>query len=264
MFNTIEPGLDFIKVLNERVATCEIMLVVIGRDWLTTLDARGRKRIDDPNDFVHLEVKAALDRDIRVVPVLIDDAALPLMEELPEGLKPLARRQVVRISNDRFGADTGGLIELLRKLVMPASVISGPAKKSAGLFGGMLSGSSERVALVPPKPVAAPPKAVPAAPVKVEPVKEASTPPSPAPAVTPQPVPPKQANGAAVGLTVIALALACGVGGAMSLQSTFATRTIVGLIHWIRWIVGDRVRYSDTPCDYSGQLALAPLWSLSG
>ena len=72
----IEPGLDFVEALEGAVASCEVLIVVIGAGWLAT-DNAGKRRLDDPKDFVRIETAAALARHIRVVPVLVDGAVMP-------------------------------------------------------------------------------------------------------------------------------------------------------------------------------------------
>jgi uncharacterized membrane protein YhaH (DUF805 family) len=98
----IEFGVDFVKALEEQLASCSAVLVVIGRHWLTATDHTNRRRLDDPTDFVRLEIEAALTRDIRVIPVLVDGARMPRAEDLPESLRPLTRRQAVELTHQRF------------------------------------------------------------------------------------------------------------------------------------------------------------------
>ncbi len=118
--DSIQAGLDFAKVIDAEVAKCDVMLVVIGKGWLNAADAAGRRRLDDPGDFVRLEVESALRRDIRVVPVLVDGASLPKAEELLEGMQGLVRRQAWPLSHARFGAESEGLIEEISRYVTPA------------------------------------------------------------------------------------------------------------------------------------------------
>jgi hypothetical protein len=72
--DTIEPGEDFVKVIEEAVASCEVLIAVIGRSWLSTA-GRNTGRFENPNDFVRLEITTALSRDIRVIPVLVQRRA---------------------------------------------------------------------------------------------------------------------------------------------------------------------------------------------
>ena len=114
--DNIEPGLDFVSILSERVGACDLLVAVIGRQWLTVRDDQQRRRIDDPQDFVRIEIEAALKRDIRVIPVLVDGARMPRPEELPDGLKSLSKRQAIEISHTRFDADAENLTRWLRRL----------------------------------------------------------------------------------------------------------------------------------------------------
>ena len=98
----LEPGVDFVKALNDQVANCTAFIAVIGPDWLAATDGAGQRRLDDANDYVRLEIEAALKRDIRVIPVLVDGGRMPRTEDLPESLRPLARRQAVELTHQRF------------------------------------------------------------------------------------------------------------------------------------------------------------------
>ncbi len=111
----IEPGLDFVEVITSAVASCTVLIAVIGEDWLTAADSTGRRRLDDPQDFLHLEVATALGRNIRVIPVLVSDATMPRPEQLPDSLKALARRQAHEFSDSRWDYDMQQLIATLEK-----------------------------------------------------------------------------------------------------------------------------------------------------
>ena len=93
----IEPGVDFVDALERAVGSCEVLIVIIGRDWLVA-DASGKRRLDDPTDFVRIETAAALARNIRVVPVLVDDAEMPRANQLPTNIALLARRQALELA----------------------------------------------------------------------------------------------------------------------------------------------------------------------
>jgi hypothetical protein len=75
--DTIEPGVDFAEEISRAVATCKVLLAIIGPNWLTVTDERGRRRLDDPDDIVRLEIEAALARDVRVIPILFEGAVAP-------------------------------------------------------------------------------------------------------------------------------------------------------------------------------------------
>jgi formylglycine-generating enzyme required for sulfatase activity len=113
--DNIAPGLDFPDVLAQRIGECEIFLAVIGRGWVDSRDASGARRLDDPRDFVRIEIRAALDQTKRVIPVLIGDTPMPQAHELPEPLQPLVWRNAVRLSHTRFRSDVQGLIKALHE-----------------------------------------------------------------------------------------------------------------------------------------------------
>jgi tetratricopeptide (TPR) repeat protein len=107
----IPAGVDFVAYLNSQVAACKIILVVIGPHWLEAKDENGGRRIDNPDDFVTIEIATALARNIRVIPVLVDGAHMPKAGELPDPLKTLARRQAVEVRQVHFGRDAEALVE---------------------------------------------------------------------------------------------------------------------------------------------------------
>ncbi len=111
----IEPGLDFVEAINKAVSSSAVLLAIIGPQWLKVVDQEGRRRIDDPNDFVRLEIAAALSRNIRVVPVLVGGVAMPKAEELPAPLESFSRRQAHELSDGRWEYDVGQLMETLEK-----------------------------------------------------------------------------------------------------------------------------------------------------
>jgi hypothetical protein len=111
--DSIAPGLDFVHVLEEQVAKCDVLLAVIGRGWLDARDGAGKRRLDNPDDFVRVEIEAGLRLGKRVIPVLVNDVDMPRSEDLPEPLRPLVRRNAVRLTHDRFKADAQGLIKAL-------------------------------------------------------------------------------------------------------------------------------------------------------
>lgn len=113
--DNIRPGLDFVKVLDQQVSQCDVLLAVIGRSWLDARDETGARRLDDENDFVRVEIEAALNQDKLVIPVLVGDAHMPRAVELPDSLKPLARRNAVRLTHERFRADTQGFVRALQE-----------------------------------------------------------------------------------------------------------------------------------------------------
>lgn len=110
----IEPGRDFRKAIDQSVASCSVLLAMIGQEWLTTKDASGRRRLEDAQDFVRLELASALGRDIPVVPVLVRGAKMPAAEQLPADLKELAYRNAVELTHARWKSDVQVLVQALR------------------------------------------------------------------------------------------------------------------------------------------------------
>jgi TIR domain-containing protein len=109
----IGAGQDFVRVIEEQVSACDAMLVLIGPDWLTVTDELGRRRLDNPKDFVRIEVESALRFGKRVIPVLVHKTEMPRADALPKPLKALARRNAVGLTQERFKADAQGLIKAL-------------------------------------------------------------------------------------------------------------------------------------------------------
>jgi hypothetical protein len=106
----MEPGVDFVDQINEAVGSCRLLVAVIGPRWATVEDAHGRRRLDDPADFIRVEVEAGLRQpDVRVVPVLVQGAAMPTAEELPRALADLGRRNALELSDARWRFDVDRL-----------------------------------------------------------------------------------------------------------------------------------------------------------
>jgi tetratricopeptide (TPR) repeat protein len=110
---SIRPGDDFVDAITAAVGSCEALLAVISSRWLTVTDEHGRRRLDDPGDYVRLEIETALTRGIRVIPILVDGARMPGADELPPSLAMLARRQALELNPSRLEADTGKLLVVL-------------------------------------------------------------------------------------------------------------------------------------------------------
>ena len=111
--DSIQLGDDFVEVLTRAVGSCDVLLALIGDQWLTVTDEHGRRRLDDPDDFVRLEIEAALTRKVRVIPILVDGARMPSTDELPDTLVKLNRRQALELSPARFEFDTNRLLKVL-------------------------------------------------------------------------------------------------------------------------------------------------------
>ena len=109
----IPPGADFASHLNARLGEADIVLVVIGRKWLDAMDREGTRRLDHPGDWVRREIETALNRNRVVVPVLVDGAAMPWPDQLPDSLAALAGRQAVSLTDLRWTRDVDVLAEQL-------------------------------------------------------------------------------------------------------------------------------------------------------
>jgi TIR domain len=125
--DSIQLGDDFVEVITRAVGSCDVLLALIGPRWLTIADEQGRRRLDNPEDFVRLEIEAALTRRVRVVPILVDGARMPRVAELPGSLALLVRRQALELSPARFDFDLGRLLRVLDR-----TLAEGPGLAAAG------------------------------------------------------------------------------------------------------------------------------------
>jgi hypothetical protein len=112
--DAIPLGTNFEKVLHEEVAKCAVLLAVIGPNWSDARDEDGKRRLDDPNDFVRIEVAAALQRNIPVIPILLDGARIPKTNELPKDIKGLTSRNGLDVRHASFHEDMDRLIRGLK------------------------------------------------------------------------------------------------------------------------------------------------------
>jgi hypothetical protein len=121
--DTLELGVDFAEEISQAVAACQVLLAIIGPGWLTAADEHGRRRLDDPDDLVRLEIETALARDVRVIPILTESVAMPDPNDLPESLVGLSRRTALTIRHESFGSDVERLITTIeRVLATPGTV----------------------------------------------------------------------------------------------------------------------------------------------
>ena len=134
----IPPGVDFVTHLNNQVAACDVFLAIIGPNWLNTTNEKGDRRLDAADDFVAIEIAAALARNIRVIPVLVDGARMPKVGELPKPLKPLVRRQAIDLRHTHFGRDADALIEKIGEAFGDKPVRVGRWRVAAGVVAALL------------------------------------------------------------------------------------------------------------------------------
>ena len=128
--DSIEPGIDFAEAIQVAIARCDVLLALIGREWATMVDDRGRRRLDDPDDYVVLELTAALERNIRVIPVLVDGAEVPSQNSLAPSLRPLVRRNAVRLDYETFRSDAAWLAQRLGELLSATESGAAPAQEA--------------------------------------------------------------------------------------------------------------------------------------
>jgi hypothetical protein len=207
----IQPGLDFRKAIDANVSGCGVLLAVIGPTWATVTGSDGARRLDNPSDYVRLEIATALARNIPVIPVLVHDAHMPALDLLPDDLKDLRYRNSVELTHARWNSDVALLIGALKSYVtvntstqtetvhatvpvqLPApqpAAPAEPAKKSKlGLWIGIGTAAALALAIVlfgtlhiniTPTPQPAPVDPTKTSPVTPAPVTPANSQPQPA------------------------------------------------------------------------------------
>jgi formylglycine-generating enzyme required for sulfatase activity len=132
----IPLGADFVEVLRAEVAACDVLLAIIGPDWLEALDEAGNRRLENAHDFVRIEIATALKRGIPVIPILLEGTAMPEAEHLPDDLKALARRQALDVSHASFQTDLDKLVRQLRGTIGPPKSGLSPAALESRDTGG--------------------------------------------------------------------------------------------------------------------------------
>ncbi len=150
---SIEAGSDFVDAIARALNASSALIVVIGPRWLEAADAAGRRRLDDPQDFVRLEISTALQSGLKLIPVLVDGAQMPAAEKLPEDIRLLARKQGLELSDRRWDYDVGLLFDQLARVPgiqrrldavpEPARVTPLPVveRKSSGTFWKVAGGA---------------------------------------------------------------------------------------------------------------------------
>lgn len=115
--SNIEPGEDFVQRISEIVGGCDVLLVIIGPNWLSVQGGSGKRRLDNSRDLVRIEIGAALQRNIRVIPILVDGAVMPEEDQLPKELASLARRNAHDVSFAHFHTDLDSFIRVLQRIL---------------------------------------------------------------------------------------------------------------------------------------------------
>jgi hypothetical protein len=113
--DSVEAGVDFAEAIKSGVEACAVLVALIGAKWLTITDEDGRRRLDDPDDYVRYEIRTALERCVRVIPVLVDEARAPRHRQLPEDLQRLARLNALEMSYARLDYDATRLTDAIQR-----------------------------------------------------------------------------------------------------------------------------------------------------
>jgi hypothetical protein len=116
-FDTIKPGVDFEQKIKSELDISGAVLVLIGNQWLAIKDSNGNRRLDDPHDYVRLEVETALTSNIAVIPVLLQGVQMPSGDELPENLYDLSKRNAIKLSDEHWSSDLGILTAILKSVL---------------------------------------------------------------------------------------------------------------------------------------------------
>jgi formylglycine-generating enzyme required for sulfatase activity len=119
----IPPGVDFRKFLQSQISVCDVVLVIIGQHWLTIQDDYGRRRLDNPADFVRIEIESALKQGKVIIPILVDNATMPLESHMPNSLQELCYRNAALVRhNPDFDRDVNRLIEGIKRVTSVSRV----------------------------------------------------------------------------------------------------------------------------------------------
>ena len=150
--DSLALGRDFRQSLNKSLESCDALLALIGPKWLDVKDGAGRRRLEDPDDFVRQEISTALKRDIPVTPVLLRDAAMPRKEQLPNDLKELAFRSGFNLRNEQWRS---GVAEMARRLGLPdEKAATGWTEMLSQVLNAVVEGRKRPTA--PASPIAGP------------------------------------------------------------------------------------------------------------
>jgi hypothetical protein len=137
--DSVLPGEDFVARITDAIRSCDVVLVLIGKSWLTTLDAAGQRRIDSPRDYVRLEIEAALANGVRTIPVLFQNANMPDEHELPETIATLARLQASVVAAGRWEHDVERLLNVIGGPITPDADARTSSDRSKPLAGTVLT-----------------------------------------------------------------------------------------------------------------------------
>ena len=155
--DAIGPGEDFREVIQQTCASCDVLLAVIGRSWTTVQDKAAKPRLGAETDFVRLEIASALQKGLKVIPVLVGGADMPDVSLLPAELQPLAFRNAWEVSDKRFHQDVQGLVEAIKKMLAAPAATQTPPTQTVAV---------DLPRSAPPKPRPMPPVSRPETPLR--------------------------------------------------------------------------------------------------
>jgi formylglycine-generating enzyme required for sulfatase activity len=138
--DAIPLGVNFVKVLEEQVAKCDVLLAIIGPGWLDARDDDGKRRLDNPHDYIRIEIAAALKREIPVIPILLEGVRLPKAPQLPNNLKDLVLRNGLDVRHASFHSDMDRLVRGLRGRDSAQQSTEGRVKFDARIVHGAPEG----------------------------------------------------------------------------------------------------------------------------
>lgn len=234
--DSLRPGEDWVDAVEGAVTRCDVLLAVIGPDWMGAADGEGNLRLHKELDRVRLEIEAALRHGKPVIPVLVEGASMPISDDLPDSLKPLLRRHAIRVSHSTFESDLGALVRALRIIDRARHGRTTAADKADAETTPLVVTPAPEPALPGPPPTTADPlpptpPTPPPPPIVTPPYPAQLTPPPPTPQspyVPPTPVPAyayaqppyaysppaqrKGPSGVLVGVIALGLVLLVGVG----------------------------------------------------
>jgi hypothetical protein len=130
--DAIPLGVNFVKVLREEVAKCDVLLALIGPNWLNVRDEQGNRRLDNPHDFMRIEIATALQRDVPVIPILLDGTRMPEADQLPKDLEELALRNGLDVRHASFHFDMDKLVRGLKRLSGQVGAPASPEDRRRG------------------------------------------------------------------------------------------------------------------------------------
>jgi hypothetical protein len=147
--DAIEPGEDFTQVVQRRVGSCDVLIALIGRQWLTTSDREGRPRLQKPNDWVRIELQTGLESArTTVIPALVHDVEMPSPDQLPEPLRPLCDRNAIELSDARWKFDVERLIRRLEEIAGLTPPVPAPSHPSRPRPRWLLPGAAAGIVAV--------------------------------------------------------------------------------------------------------------------